>query len=62
MRIAWRTVPGLVLAGLLCTGASAAAQAVADDYTPVTEDMLLNPPAGDWPVWRRSSVHWGNSH
>jgi alcohol dehydrogenase (cytochrome c) len=30
-------------------------------YTPVTDAMLLDPPAGDWLMWRRTYGHWGYS-
>ena len=29
--------------------------------TPVTEEMLLNPPPGDWLMWRRTHDAWGYS-
>ena len=29
--------------------------------TPVTEQMLLNPPAEDWLMWRRTYDAWGYS-
>ena len=32
-----------------------------DDLTPVTNDMLLNPPADDWLVWRRTHSNLGHS-
>jgi len=31
------------------------------DFTPVTEAMLRNPAAGDWPNWRRTDNAWGYS-
>jgi alcohol dehydrogenase (cytochrome c) len=31
------------------------------DFTPVTEAMLLNPQAADWPNWRRTVDGWGYS-
>ena len=61
MRIVKRLGFGAVLIGLLSAGASASAQSVADGYTPVTEAMLLDPPAEDWPMWRRTYGHWGHS-
>ena len=30
-------------------------------YTNVTEEMLRNPPAGDWLNWRRTDNNWGYS-
>ncbi len=32
----------------------AAAQGVREDYTPVTNDMILDPPPGEWLMWRRT--------
>ena len=42
-------------------GGVASAQSLSDDYTPVTEAMLLSPPAGEWLMWRRTYDHWGYS-
>ena len=61
MRQLPRTIPGLIAACLLLSGAVASAQSSIDDYTPVTERMLVDPPAGDWPMWRRTYNHWGHS-
>lgn len=52
---------GLVVAILLLVGAPASAQPDARDYEPVTEAMLLEPPPGDWLMWRRTYNHWGYS-
>ena len=57
MRMVSRPVPGFLLACLLVVGASASAQSVADSYTPVTDEMLVDPPPGDWPMWRRTYGH-----
>jgi len=32
-----------------------------DSFTPVTDDVLLNPPDGDWLHWRRTYDGWGYS-
>ncbi|MDE0208553.1 MAG: PQQ-binding-like beta-propeller repeat protein [Boseongicola sp.] len=32
-----------------------------DNVTPVTDEMLLNPPDGDWLMWRRTYDGWGYS-
>ena len=59
-----RTVSQYVLAatiGVLAAGVSASAQSPTASYTPVTQDMLLNPPEGDWLMWRRTYNHWGHS-
>ena len=50
-----------VVVALLLAGASAAAQSGARDYEPVTEEMLVSPPPGDWLMWRRTYGHWGHS-
>jgi alcohol dehydrogenase (cytochrome c) len=39
----------------------AAAQNPTDAYTPVSEAMLVDPPDGDWLMWRRTYNHWGHS-
>ncbi len=31
------------------------------NFRPVTEEMLRNPPAADWPNWRRTDDAWGYS-
>jgi len=38
-----------------------AAQSPLDRYTPVSDAMLLDPPAGEWLMWRRTLDHWGFS-
>ena len=52
---------GLFLLSVLLASVSVSAQSVADSYAPVTEEMLVNPPPGDWPMWRRTYGHWGFS-
>jgi alcohol dehydrogenase (cytochrome c) len=47
---------------LLCVAALAQAQQPADpmrNLTPVTDQMLRNPPPGDWLMWRRTYNGWG---
>jgi alcohol dehydrogenase (cytochrome c) len=39
----------------------AAMQAPLDRLTPVTDEMLRNPPPGDWLHWRRTYDGWANS-
>lgn len=48
---------------VVCTVASgtASAQSPTDEYAPVTEAMLLDPPDGEWLMWRRTYDHWGYS-
>ena len=41
--------------------AYAALQAPLDKLTPVTDEMLRNPPPGDWLNWRRTYNGWGYS-
>ena len=38
-----------------------AQDAAIDKITPVTDEMLLNPPDGDWLMWRRTYKGWGYS-
>lgn len=40
---------------------STAAANPIDAVTPVTDEMLLNPPDGDWLMWRRTYNGWGYS-
>jgi len=60
-RIAAGWVNGVLAACLLMGGVTVSAQSPAEDYTPVTEEMLVDPPPGDWPMWRRTYNHWGHS-
>ncbi len=47
---------------MLAAGLNAPSQAAGvDDLTPVTDEMLLNPPDGDWLMWRRTYNGWGYS-
>jgi len=41
--------------------AFAQAQSAISKVTPVTKEMLLNPPDGDWLMWRRTYNGWGYS-
>jgi alcohol dehydrogenase (cytochrome c) len=54
-------VNGVLAACLLMGGVTVSAQSPTEDYTPVTEAMLVDPPPGDWPMWRRTYNHWGHS-
>ena len=60
----WRA---LLIGGpiLLMAAGAQAQQASAPDplaaLTPVTEDLLRNPPDGDWLMWRRTYNDWGYS-
>ena len=67
----WAGIPGILgtagilstlgLLSVLLTGSAASAQSPTDDYTPVTAQMLVDPPADDWLMWRRTHNHWGHS-
>ena len=48
----------LVAASAL-TPAAAGAQAPADDFVPVTDAMLQDPPPEEWLMWRRTLDGWG---
>ena len=42
-------------------GISTSLVAQAEGFKPVTEEMLRNPPPGDWLNWRRTDNAWGYS-
>ena len=48
-----------VCLAILATYINLAARA--EDFKPVTEEMLRNPPPGDWLNWRRTDNAWGYS-
>lgn len=48
-------------ASLLAVQAAVAQDDLIDNISPVTEEMLLNPPDGDWLMWRRTYNGWGYS-
>lgn len=54
-----QALPTLTLLLLLPPGGQA--QSLIDDYTPVTQAQLENPPDHEWLMWRRTSNHWGYS-
>ena len=56
-----RRILGCICFCLFFDVAFASAQSVTDRYTPVTEDMLVAAPPGDWLMWRRTYSHWGHS-
>ncbi len=49
-----------IAAGLFATQLAAQDNPI-DAVTPVTDEMLLNPPDGDWLMWRRTYNGWGYS-
>ncbi|ODT66802.1 MAG: hypothetical protein ABS75_24735 [Pelagibacterium sp. SCN 63-23] len=49
------------LTSLLAIEAATAQDSTIDELTPVTDEMLLNPPDGDWLMWRRTYNGWGYS-
>ncbi len=51
----------VLAAALACAPSFAAGQSIFDGYTPVTDAMLLDPPAGEWLMWRRTLDSWGYS-
>ena len=46
---------------LLVLGTAAQAQGVRENYKPVTDEMLLNPPAEEWLMWRGNYANQGYS-
>lgn len=50
-----------VFIGVFGACSFAEAQSLTENYTPVTEAMLLSPPDGEWLMWRRNYGHWGYS-
>ncbi len=48
-------------ASLLAVQSAVAQGSPIDNITPVTDEMLLNPPDGDWLMWRRTYDGWGYS-
>ncbi|MFP6825065.1 MAG: PQQ-binding-like beta-propeller repeat protein, partial [Pseudohongiellaceae bacterium] len=63
-RATWRRViPAtalLLIAAIAALQPGAWAQS-ADDFIPVTDEMLQNPAASDWLMWRRTLDSWGYS-
>src|SRR3954462_4151451 len=58
----WKsTVLGLPLVLLLGAAAQAQSADPTRNITPVTDEMLRNPPASDWLMWRRTYDAWGYS-
>ena len=51
----------LLLATTALPPAAAQAQSAADDFVPVTDEMLQDPAPGDWLTWRRTLDGWGYS-
>ena len=48
-------------AALLAAAAGGAPAQPADDFVPVTDEMLRSPAPGDWLAWRRTLDGWGYS-
>ncbi len=46
---------------LLAVQTAVAQDSPIDNISPVTDEMLLNPPDGDWLMWRRTYNGWGYS-
>ena len=49
------------LTSMLALQAATAQDSPIDAITPVTDETLLNPPDGDWLMWRRTYDGWGYS-
>ena len=49
------------MTSMLAVQAAMAQDGPIDSITPVTEEMLLNPPDADWLMWRRTYDGWGFS-
>lgn len=47
--------------GVVMLGSAALGQSVLDNYTPVTDEDLLNPAPGEWLMWRHNYSNWGYS-
>ncbi len=59
-----RLLPAIAVSSLALTAAMPAALAQdgpINSLTSVTDEMLLNPPDGDWLMWRRTYDGWGYS-
>ena len=61
-----RTVLVLLVAGVLGAVLAPVASTVAhaqpsSDFAPVTDEMLQDPPASEWLMWRRTLDGWGYS-
>ncbi|MCW5715780.1 MAG: PQQ-binding-like beta-propeller repeat protein [Bauldia sp.] len=59
-----RVTAGLLLASASLVASATFAAAQTDpfaNFTPVTDAMLADPPAGDWLMWRGTQNHWGYS-
>ncbi len=55
-----RALPLLAIC-LSISGGPASAQGEERDYAPVTDELIANPPAGEWPSWRRTLDNQGYS-
>jgi alcohol dehydrogenase (cytochrome c) len=53
--------PTAILLSCLAFAVPLDAQSRADGYTPVSESLLVDPPVGEWLMWRRTYDHWGYS-
>src|SRR5215470_9369060 len=56
----WRMKMRIAASGLMMLG-SLLLWAQVKDFRPITEEMLRNPPPGDWLNWRRTDNAWGYS-
>lgn len=63
-KLAYRLLPAFAVTSLAISAvvpAALAQDSLIDQMTPVTDEMLLNPPDGDWLMWRRTYNGWGYS-
>ena len=60
-RLTTRCGFALPLVGLLVFGSLVGHGQSSNDFVPVTDAMLQDPPSGDWLMWRRTLNGWGYS-
>ena len=56
-----RRIPLAAILALASTSSTLHAQALIEDFVPVTDEMLQNPDPSDWLMWRRTLNSWGYS-
>jgi alcohol dehydrogenase (cytochrome c) len=60
-RVFLTALAGVLLLSAAPAMAQTASSSPIDSVTPVTDDMLTNPPDSDWLMWRRTYNGWGYS-
>jgi hypothetical protein len=53
--------PAVAIALAACTTLATGTASAQDGFVPVTDEMLANPDAADWLMWRRTTDSWGYS-